>query len=89
MILYTMVTGHMPFDDSNMKNLLKQIKRGVDFHKPKQYVPDDCKDLIRSMLTIDSAVRITVPDISVHHWLQVKRKPSFTSCKDGASRSGV
>ena len=82
-ILYTMVTGHMPFDDSNMKNLLKQIKRGVDFHRPKQLVSDDCKDLIRSMLTTDAAARIALPNINSHRWF--RREIPTVNENDGQS----
>lgn len=68
-VLYTMVTGRMPFDDSDMKVLLGQIKRGVSFHKPKQQISDDCKDLIRSMLNLDFRARISIEDIECHRWL--------------------
>lgn len=70
MVLYTMVTGRMPFDDSDMKVLLGQIKRGVSFsNKPKQHISDDCKDLIRSMLDLDFTKRISIEDIKCHRWL--------------------
>ena len=68
-VLYTMVTGRMPFDDSDMKLLLGQIKRGVSFSKPKQQISDDCEDLIRSMLTLDFRARISIEDIECHRWL--------------------
>ena len=67
-VLYTMVTGRMPFDDSDMKMLLQQIKRGVTFHKPKQQVSENCKSLIRSMLILDFKARIAVEDIESHPW---------------------
>ena len=69
MVLYTMVTGRMPFDDSDMKVLLGQIKRGVSFSKPKQQISDDCKDLIRSMLDLDFTKRLSIEDIKCHRWL--------------------
>lgn len=82
-VLYTMVTGRMPFDDSDMKVLLQQIKRGVTFHKPKQQISEDCKDLIRSMLTLDFKARIAVEEIESHRWctgISLSREPLSTSC---------
>ncbi|XP_068762454.1 testis-specific serine/threonine-protein kinase 3-like [Montipora capricornis] len=67
-VLYTMVTGRMPFDDSDMKMLVQQIKRGVTFHKPKQPVSENCKDLIRSMLKLDFKTRLTIEEVESHPW---------------------
>jgi len=69
-VLFTMVTGRMPFDDGDMANLKQQIKLGVVFRKPKQPVSEDCKDLIRKMLTRNQHHRITVSEIKQHQWLQ-------------------
>lgn len=68
-MLYTMVTGRMPFDDTDMKMLLEQIKRGVSFNKPKQQISDDCKNLIRNMLDLNSMKRISIEGIKCHRWL--------------------
>lgn len=68
-VLYTMVTGRMPFDDSDMKMLLAQIKRGPSFHRPKQQVTEDCRDLICGMLTLDFRLRSSIEDIERHIWL--------------------
>ena len=68
-VLYTMVTGRMPFDDTDMKMLLEQIKRGVSFNKPKQPISDDCKNLIRNMLDLNFVKRISIEDIKCHRWL--------------------
>lgn len=64
-----MVTGRMPFDDTDMSTLKKQIKNGVEFRKPKQYISDECKDLIRKMMDTDQRYRISIPDIESHKWL--------------------
>ena len=82
MVLYTMVTGRMPFDDSDTKVLLQQIKRGVTFHKPKQPISEDCKDLIRSMLLLDFKARITIEDIESHNWLT-----GISSARETTTRS--
>ena len=82
-VLYTMVTGRMPFDDSDMKVLLGQITRGVSFQKPKQEISDECKDLIRSMLDLDFTKRISIEDIKCHRWLA----GSFSSSSQRPARS--
>lgn len=78
-VLYTMVTGRMPFDDSDTKVLLQHIKRGVTFQKSKQQISEDCKDLIRSMLVLDFRARITIEDIECHSWLTGKLRNSNES----------
>lgn len=86
MVLYTMVTGRMPFDDSEVKLLLQQIKKGVTFHKPKQQISESCKDLIRSMLILDFKARIAVEDIESHPWFTdnlSSRKPRTSSGPSG------
>ncbi|XP_020617262.1 testis-specific serine/threonine-protein kinase 3-like [Orbicella faveolata] len=84
-VLYTMVTGRMPFDDSDMKVLLGQITRGVSFSKPKQQISDDCKDLIRRMLNLDFTKRISIEDIKCHRWLA----GSSSTQRSGSSHSGL
>ena len=83
-VLYTMVTGRMPFDDSDMKLLLGQIKRGVSFNKPKQQISDDCKDLIRNMLDLNFKKRISIEDIKCHRWLA----GSSTTLRSASGQSG-
>ena len=82
MVLYTMVTGKMPFDDGDMKVLVAQVKKGVTFSKPKQPISDQCKDLIRKMLTLDFKTRVTVEEIESHPWLTTsitKSAPQMSS----------
>ena len=74
-VLYTMVTGRMPYDDSNMKDLVRQVKQGVHFTRPKQPLTDTCKDIIRGMLTLDPKERLTIAAIMGHPWLRSKATP--------------
>lgn len=53
-----MLTGHLPFDDDNVGRLLAKIKTGK--YIPLTSVSHEAKDLIKSMLTLDPAKRITV-----------------------------
>lgn len=62
-ILYALLCGKLPFDDSSVRNLLAKVKAGnfymPDFDRPIQ-------DLISRMLTVDPAQRITIPQIKAH-----------------------
>lgn len=65
-ILYAMVTGRLPFDDDNIQRLLQKVQMG-QYHLPSD-LPKDLRDLIKSMLTVDPDVRITLHDIKQHPW---------------------
>ncbi|KAG0787214.1 hypothetical protein G6F22_007389 [Rhizopus arrhizus] len=67
-ILYAMVTGHLPFDDEHMARLLAKIKTGRYRNLP-DYLSLDVKDLIRRMLVVDPQRRMTMPEILAHPWL--------------------
>lgn len=57
-ILFALLTGRLPFDDENIRNLLAKVKIGK-FAMPPE-LPSDAKDLIRRMLEVDPEKRITV-----------------------------
>lgn len=65
-ILYAMVTGRLPFDDENLQRLLLKVQAG-QFHLPSD-LPDDLRDLIKKMLTVDPDERITLDGIKAHPW---------------------
>jgi serine/threonine protein kinase len=65
-ILYAMVTGRLPFDDENLQRLLLKVQAG-QFHLPSD-LPDDLRDLIKKMLTVDPDERITLEGIKAHPW---------------------
>ncbi|KAJ8935327.1 hypothetical protein NQ314_012882 [Rhamnusium bicolor] len=58
-VLFAMVFGRLPFDDSNYKELIKQVSNKVNFPKePKVSV--NCKSLISKILApLKSRIRIT------------------------------
>lgn len=67
-VFYALVTGMLPFDNPNISQLLRMVKRGV-YHMPK-FVPEDIADLIDKMLTVDVDKRIKTPEIKYHKcWL--------------------
>ncbi|KAL0089474.1 kinase-like domain-containing protein [Phycomyces blakesleeanus] len=67
-ILYALLTGHLPFDDENIRQLLKKVKSG------KYTMPDDisrnAQDLIRRILVVDPTKRLTMEQIMAHPWFR-------------------
>ena len=57
-ILYALLTGHLPFDDENIRQLLSKVKAGK-FYMPADISPG-ARDLISRMLTVNPRRRITV-----------------------------
>ncbi|KAG9335048.1 hypothetical protein JZ751_005723 [Albula glossodonta] len=87
-ILYTMVYGTMPFDESNLPKMLEvQKEHRYDF--PPKAVQGECKNLIHRMLDPDVLRRIQIVAIVDHPWLHEKRKvlDANANQRDGPSTS--
>jgi len=71
-ILYIMVNATMPFDDSNLKKLLKdQLARKWDFRsRVKDVLTPTLTQLVRNVLEPDITQRITLDRISAHDWVR-------------------
>ncbi|XP_042186684.1 serine/threonine-protein kinase BRSK2-like isoform X3 [Oncorhynchus tshawytscha] len=65
-ILFALLVGALPFDDDNLRNLLEKVKLGV-FHMP-HFIPPDCQNLLRGMIEVDAAKRLTLEQIQKHNW---------------------
>ncbi|KAI9469852.1 MAG: kinase-like domain-containing protein [Benjaminiella poitrasii] len=70
-ILYAMMTGHLPFDDEHMGRLLAKIKTGR-YRPLPDYLSSDAKDLIKRMLAVNPTKRMMMTDILYHPWLTNK-----------------
>lgn len=57
-VLYALLSRQLPFDDDNIPNLLCQIKVGHYYMHPE--IEGNARDLIRKILVVDPAKRITV-----------------------------
>ncbi|XP_020377052.1 testis-specific serine/threonine-protein kinase 1-like [Rhincodon typus] len=80
-ILFIMVCGSMPYDDSNIKRMLRiQKEHRVDFPRSK-VVPADCKELIYRMLHPDTSKRLTIEEVLEHPWLFTAKIKETTSTK--------
>ncbi|KAI1788670.1 Pkinase-domain-containing protein [Ganoderma leucocontextum] len=67
-ILYALLTGRLPFDDKNVRNLLTKVKTGK--YEMPSYVDPLAKDLLSRMLVVDVNKRISMTDVLVHPWLE-------------------
>lgn len=72
-ISYIILCGYPPFASSskNQKDLFAKIRTGK-FTFPAahwSHIPEDCKELIRALLTVDPAARCTAKQMRNHPWL--------------------
>ncbi|TSM12578.1 Testis-specific serine/threonine-protein kinase 1 [Bagarius yarrelli] len=76
-VLFIMLTGAMPYDESNIRKMLETQKKHV-INFPK-FGRDKCKgayNLISCMLDPDPVRRIDIDGIFQHPWMQEKPKPA-------------
>ncbi|XP_026798493.3 testis-specific serine/threonine-protein kinase 6 [Pangasianodon hypophthalmus] len=74
-VLFIMLTGTMPYDDSSITKMLEnQKKHAINFPKPLQDNCKDAYDLITCMLDRDPVRRIDINHILQHPWLQDESK---------------
>jgi len=74
-ILYALLCGYLPFEDSDTTILYKKILRGK-FETPKEYLDDDAEDLICKILVQDPEKRISLDEIEAHPWFLKNHRPS-------------
>lgn len=67
-ILFALLTGHLPFDDENIRKLLMKVQNGK-FIMP-QDISLEAKDLISRMLQVNPRDRISIENILVHPLLR-------------------
>ncbi|OWB59030.1 hypothetical protein B5S28_g5152 [[Candida] boidinii] len=69
-ILFALLTGRLPFDDENVRNVLLKVQGGRYSYQEDDEVSDEAKDLIARMLTVDPTKRILSRDILKHRLIQ-------------------
>ncbi|XP_053513824.1 serine/threonine-protein kinase SIK1 isoform X2 [Artibeus jamaicensis] len=67
-VLYVLVCGSLPFDGPNLPALRQRVLEGR-FRIPF-FMSRDCETLIRRMLVVDPAKRISIAQIRQHRWMQ-------------------
>ncbi|XP_022173270.1 testis-specific serine/threonine-protein kinase 3-like [Myzus persicae] len=71
-VLYAMIFGTLPFDDTTYQKLLKQVQKPVSF--PRDVViSDTCKQMIIKLLA-PLKVRLSISDIKLQPWSQLPAK---------------
>jgi len=70
-ILYIMACGHMPFDDSNVKKMLRvQLRNHLKFPpRVTHLLSEDLKNLIRSLIEPNVSQRATMEQVLRHPFL--------------------
>ncbi|KAH0509621.1 testis-specific serine/threonine-protein kinase 4 [Microtus ochrogaster] len=66
-ILYTLVVAHLPFDDTNLKKLLRETQKEVTFPSDIN-ISQECKNLIFQMLR-QATKRATILDVLKDPWM--------------------
>ncbi|KZT33337.1 Pkinase-domain-containing protein [Sistotremastrum suecicum HHB10207 ss-3] len=79
-ILYTLLTGSLPFDDDDEAEMKRLILKG-DYEDP-DWLSEDARDLIRKILQPDPSKRLTVAQILGHAWF---RNPAPTPARTRAN----
>lgn len=77
-ILFALLTGRLPFDDENIRNLLLKVQQG-SFEMPDD-ISLEAQDLIAKMLTVEPSQRIQTHEI-LNHPLLMKYPLSETDSK--------
>ncbi|XP_043925722.1 testis-specific serine/threonine-protein kinase 1-like [Protopterus annectens] len=83
-ILFVMVFNSMPYDDSNVKKMVRIQKAHKVVFPRYERVTSECKALITSILHPDVMKRLTIEEILVHPWMQcTKHERVDNGQKDG------
>ncbi|TDL20349.1 Pkinase-domain-containing protein [Rickenella mellea] len=65
-ILYTLLTGTLPFDDDD--EMIMRDKIIIGSYEDPQWLSTDARDLICNLLQQDPTKRLTIPQILGHKW---------------------
>jgi serine/threonine protein kinase len=68
-ILFVMICGYLPFEDSNTTNLYKKIL-AANYKLPK-FLSIEAIDLLKGILNTDPKKRLTIDDIRRHPWFSL------------------
>ncbi|CAI2722437.1 unnamed protein product [Schistosoma spindalis] len=68
-ILYTLVSGSLPFDAQHLKDLQERVLRGK--YRVPFYMSTDCEALLRKLLVLNPAKRVTLRNVMSDKWLNI------------------
>lgn len=88
-ILFALLTGHLPFDDENIRRLLLKVQSGK--FKMPEYLSIEAKDLISRMLRINPQERLHMSEILKHPLLKKypQRIPGLKQARRLPTTSGT
>ncbi|KAI8049145.1 kinase-like domain-containing protein [Gilbertella persicaria] len=79
-ILYALLSGYLPFDDDNIRQLLNKVKVGK--YKIPDHISDEARDLITKILVINPSKRLTMKQVQSHPWFIIDPPPNLTTLPD-------
>ncbi|XP_074944933.1 serine/threonine-protein kinase MARK1 isoform X11 [Phalacrocorax aristotelis] len=68
-ILYTLVSGSLPFDGQNLKELRERVLRGK--YRIPFYMSTDCENLLKKLLVLNPIKRGSLEQIMRDRWMNV------------------
>ena len=68
-VLYAMLCGYLPFEDSDNEKLYKKITDGK--FKTPNFLSESAKDILHKILNVDPKTRITIPQMKKHPWFNL------------------
>ncbi|XP_053504188.1 serine/threonine-protein kinase MARK2 isoform X3 [Ictalurus furcatus] len=68
-ILYTLVSGSLPFDGQNLKELRERVLRGK--YRIPFYMSTDCENLLKKFLILNPTKRGSLEQIMTDRWMNV------------------
>ncbi|XP_023704493.2 serine/threonine-protein kinase MARK2 isoform X6 [Cryptotermes secundus] len=68
-ILYTLVSGSLPFDGSTLRELRERVLRGK--YRIPFYMSTDCENLLKKFLVLNPAKRASLENIMKDRWMNM------------------
>ncbi|XP_017874466.1 PREDICTED: serine/threonine-protein kinase MARK2 isoform X3 [Drosophila arizonae] len=68
-VLYTLVSGSLPFDGGTLKELRERVLRGK--YRVPYYISMDCENLMRKFLVLNPAKRTTLNNVMSDKWINL------------------
>ncbi|XP_072516571.1 testis-specific serine/threonine-protein kinase 6-like [Salminus brasiliensis] len=87
-ILYIMVTGTMPFDDSDERNLIQLQRKPLGYPKGIT-VEEPCRAFISHLLQYNPFSRPSVAEVAKHPWLQPRQEHEMSEAAQSSAAEAV